>query len=216
METRDDFLNTPQRADERRGGPRYERSRCAILAAAKELFLTIGYNINLDEVAARAGVSKTTLYNHFGTKRSLLEAVAYDTSRAFIEVVAGHVEGEDIRDILLRYATEFEERSLSAEGIQFHRLVIADVSKFPDLAASLYEQGMFQVVNSLARDLAVEMAAGRLRKVDPMRTAERYLGALTGMVRYRAFAGLGETDTAATRSAYIAETIDLFLEGLRP
>lgn len=216
MDAPDALQQNAMRADDRRGGPRYEKSRCAILCAAKDLFLTVGYNINLDEVAARAGVSKTTLYNHFGTKRSLLEAVAYDAGNAFIEGVAARVEGEDIGDILLRYANEFQARSLSPEGIQFHRLIIADVSKFPDLAGTLYQRGIYQVVSALARDLASEMAAGRLRRVDPMRTAERYIGALIGMVRYRAFAGMGEEDTPAVRATYIVETIDLFVAGLKP
>lgn len=216
MDARDALNQNALRPEERRGGARYEKSKEAILAAAKELFLTVGYNINLDEVAARAGVSKTTLYNHFGTKRSLLEAVAYITAQAFIEGVARNVEGESVRDILLRYATEFQERSLSPEGIQFHRLLIADVSKFPDLSATLYERGIYQVVAALARELAVEMAAGKLRKVDPMATAERFIGALTGMVRYRAFSGMGHMDTPAGRRGYIKDTIDLFVQGLTP
>ncbi|MCT2586896.1 TetR/AcrR family transcriptional regulator [Actinophytocola gossypii] len=50
--------------------------RSAILTAARELFLTDGFDrSSVDAVAARAGVSKRTVYDYFGDKQTLLEAV---------------------------------------------------------------------------------------------------------------------------------------------
>ncbi|SDE20617.1 TetR/AcrR family transcriptional regulator [Glycomyces harbinensis] len=50
--------------------------RSAILSAARELFLTDGFDrSSVDAVAARAGVSKRTVYDYFGDKRTLLHAV---------------------------------------------------------------------------------------------------------------------------------------------
>ena len=55
--------------------------RRAILAAARELFITEGFErSSVDAVAARAGVSKRTVYDYFGDKRTLLIAVVEDTS----------------------------------------------------------------------------------------------------------------------------------------
>src|SRR6476661_2926765 len=48
---------------------RSERSRQAIIKAATEVFLQHGYlGATTDDVAARASVSKQTLYKHFGGK----------------------------------------------------------------------------------------------------------------------------------------------------
>lgn len=50
--------------------------RAAILTAARDLFLTDGFDrSSVDAVAARAGVSKRTVYDYFGDKQALLQAV---------------------------------------------------------------------------------------------------------------------------------------------
>src|SRR5271156_162324 len=52
-----------------------QRNRERILDIAKKAFTRSGANINLDEVAKRAGVGAGTLYRHFPTRDALLEAV---------------------------------------------------------------------------------------------------------------------------------------------
>jgi AcrR family transcriptional regulator len=55
-----------------RGRPRSEKSRSAILEAAAELFLDRGLGaVSMDEIAARAGVSKATIYRWWPTKEAL-------------------------------------------------------------------------------------------------------------------------------------------------
>lgn len=53
-----------------------ERNRVRVLDAARELFARGGYNVQMDEVAHRAGVGVGTLYRHFPTKEALLEAAS--------------------------------------------------------------------------------------------------------------------------------------------
>ncbi|MDG2113524.1 MAG: TetR/AcrR family transcriptional regulator [Actinomycetota bacterium] len=55
--------------------PRSEAARAKMLDAATELLLAAGVRgFNIDEVARRSGVAKTTIYRHFGTKGELLAA----------------------------------------------------------------------------------------------------------------------------------------------
>jgi AcrR family transcriptional regulator len=69
----------------RRGRPRSEKARTAILDAATELFLEQGLEaVSMDEVAERAGVSKATIYRWWPSKETLaLDALHYewDTAR---------------------------------------------------------------------------------------------------------------------------------------
>lgn len=51
------------------------RNRTRILEIAKEAFTRSGANISLDDVAQQAGIGAGTLYRHFPTRDSLLEAV---------------------------------------------------------------------------------------------------------------------------------------------
>jgi AcrR family transcriptional regulator len=51
-------------------------TRSAILSAARELVAEIGLESSVGNVAKRAGVSRITVYNQFGSKAGLLEALA--------------------------------------------------------------------------------------------------------------------------------------------
>lgn len=52
-----------------------QRNRARILEIAKDAFTRSGANISLDDVARRAHIGPGTLYRHFPTRDSLLEAV---------------------------------------------------------------------------------------------------------------------------------------------
>src|ERR1700680_2277063 len=52
-----------------------DRTRAAILSAARQLVAEFGPDSSLRSVAERAGVSRITVYNQFGSKARLLEAL---------------------------------------------------------------------------------------------------------------------------------------------
>ncbi|MBV9793150.1 MAG: TetR/AcrR family transcriptional regulator [Actinobacteria bacterium] len=51
------------------------RNREKVLRAARDAFAQSGYDVPLDEIAARAGVGAGTVYRHFPSKEALFEAV---------------------------------------------------------------------------------------------------------------------------------------------
>ena len=51
------------------------RNREKVLHAARDAFAESGYDVPLDEIAARAGVGAGTVYRHFPSKEALFEAV---------------------------------------------------------------------------------------------------------------------------------------------
>jgi AcrR family transcriptional regulator len=52
-----------------------QRNRARILEIARDAFTRSGANVSLDDVARRARIGSGTLYRHFPTRDSLLEAV---------------------------------------------------------------------------------------------------------------------------------------------
>ena len=78
-----------------------------ILEAAQSTFLTSGYDVSLDEIARVAGVSKPTIYSHFGDKDRLFRAAMV----ALAEEMAPRIDAPDIsgdlREELVRYAHAF-------------------------------------------------------------------------------------------------------------
>lgn len=57
-----------------------DRTRTKVLRAAADLFYAQTTTVGVNDVARRAGVSKLTLYRHFGSKDGLLEAVLRERS----------------------------------------------------------------------------------------------------------------------------------------
>jgi AcrR family transcriptional regulator len=94
----DDTAGTP-----RRGRPRSEKAKQAILAAAIELLLEQGlHGMSMDEVAERAGVSKATIYRWWGSKELLaLDALA--TAWAAPDPGAQRYTGSLRGDLLARF-----------------------------------------------------------------------------------------------------------------
>jgi AcrR family transcriptional regulator len=71
------------------------RTRGKLVRAAAELFYRDGTSVGVEELARRAGVSKLSLYRHFGSKEGLLEAVLQERSTS---VVAWLREAADVPD----------------------------------------------------------------------------------------------------------------------
>jgi len=149
---------------------RSERKRRAILEAATEVFLKTGYlGTNMDEIAALSGVSKQTVYKHFASKEALfVEIVTTMTDAAGDTVrsdVAGLDDGGDVAEYLTDYAFRQLRAVLTPRVMQLRRLVIGEVSRFPELAKVLYERGPQRALTMLA-GLFEELDARGVLKVD--------------------------------------------------
>jgi AcrR family transcriptional regulator len=95
----------------RRGRPRSEQARLAILDTTCELLLEHGLaGASMDAVAERAGVSKATIYRWWPSKETLaLEAVYRAWSDVGPQPDTGSLRG-DLRAILLPWVRRLRER----------------------------------------------------------------------------------------------------------
>ncbi len=78
-----------------------DRTRAAVLTAARELVAAGGgSNLSVGAVARRAGVSRLTIYNRFGSRSELLRAVAGEAHRRTAPSPAGGAEDpvQQLRD----------------------------------------------------------------------------------------------------------------------
>ena len=137
------------------GSPRSALKRKAILDAATEIFLKGGYlGTNMNEIAALSEVSKQTVYKHFASKKALFIAVVGSMTDETGDIVRGGVAeldgGGDVAEYLLNYAHRQLTIVLTPRVMQLRRLVIGEVSRFPDLAKVLYERGPMRAMATLA------------------------------------------------------------------
>jgi len=119
------------------------RKRSAILDAAEMIFLRDGCaTANMDELADRSGVSKRTIYSHFGDKRSLfVEMATRMTGSAFHSVhpqIADPDDAAEMTDYLESYALRLLDSVLDPHLIALRRLVIGEATRFPGLSHRRY------------------------------------------------------------------------------
>lgn len=112
----------------------------AILQGAMQEFLKGGYAAtSMDKVAKAAGVSKATVYSHFGDKESLFNAVIQDLARDKFQTVMGLDKpqslSEDPKQVLSAMATRMLDNAKSDRNFHnFMRIVIGESGRFPELA----------------------------------------------------------------------------------
>ena len=203
--TRAKRLSSPRLC--RRGRPPTPQLREKILRSAEELFGEKEFHLVLtDEVAARAGVGKGSVYRQFGSKEQLYAAVVID---GFARLQ------DEIRDALGR-CDSVQERIAAVvrhtlaffwKRRQFFTL-LHDTAALPRRQARQYFARRKQL-SDLIRELLAEGARnGALRaNLDVALTAESLMGMLRGINFYR--------DDGVTLDQAVATAIRIFLDGCR-
>lgn len=108
-----------------------------LLDAALELFVEKGFAATRsEEVARRAGVSKGTLYLYYPSKEELFKAVVRQKLSQLIaegQDLVGSFEGHT-SDLLRQLTWVWWERFGNTPAAGIHKVVIAEVRNFPELA----------------------------------------------------------------------------------
>jgi TetR/AcrR family transcriptional regulator, mexJK operon transcriptional repressor len=181
-----------------------------ILMAAKDAFIENGFgNTSMDDIARRAGTTKRTVYNNFGSKERLLEAVIDHSILLFETAVpplgprANPGQIKDFCEMLLQLMTW-----RAAIGLQ--RLIIAEGPAFPAIATRLSTRISAAMRQPLAKFLESHGAIPALAEkwaaatVDSL-TSKARLDRLVGIRQaYPSLPGknqLDDTDRAAVEEA---------------
>jgi AcrR family transcriptional regulator len=132
------------------------RNREKLLVAAGELFATVGTDVSLDAVAKRACVGIGTLYRHFPTRETLVEA-AYRAEVTQLCEAADELLAAHPPDIAL---AEWMERFVAyASAKKGMKGALQSVAAGSDL----WGETRRQIVAAIAQLLDAGMAAGTLR-----------------------------------------------------
>jgi AcrR family transcriptional regulator len=197
----------------------WQRKHDAIAAAALVLFARDGYErTSVDAIAAEAGVSKRTVYSHYGDKENLFLVVlseTYDIMRERVrDIVDRHLRDvEEVRPALTASVREIVRTiTRSPERSTLVRLLISEAPHFPAILDLWQNQGIMPLI---AEPLAKLAAAGLLDTDDPAQAAE-HLSALTfGQVNNKSMMGTIQlTDSEADR--IICSGIAVFMRAYAP
>jgi TetR/AcrR family transcriptional repressor of mexJK operon len=113
-----------------------------IYAAAKQIFMESGYEAaSMDAVAARAGVSKATIYVHFEGKRALFEAIIRRNTETLFNRIQLPERITDLRQALTALANSFVEMILTPDALSMYRVVAAEAARQPEIGEAFYAAG---------------------------------------------------------------------------
>jgi AcrR family transcriptional regulator len=157
-----------------------ERTRARILAAARSLVAELGPETGVGKVAELAGVSRITVYNQFGSKAQLLEALSADLRPDF-KAVPAEAGADPAAD--LRRRVEQACGAWAADPVLFRRL-----------PAHRGEAQQIEADQALAERLA---AHDRLRPGCSIREAADVIGIVTSFAAFDRLHGRGRRSPSA-------------------
>ncbi|MGP4111728.1 TetR/AcrR family transcriptional regulator [Streptomyces sp. 4N509B] len=143
-------------------GRRSERSRQAILAAARELVLELGYaRVTIEAIAARAGVGKQTIYRWWPSKGAVVldSVLALSEGEEGIRLPDTGDLDTDLRSVMRATVAEFADPAFEAPL----RALTTEIVDDPALAA-LYREKLAGPVDEAKKErLRSAQRAGQLK-----------------------------------------------------
>jgi AcrR family transcriptional regulator len=194
---------------------RKEARPSEILDAALACFAERGFSATrVDDVAARAGVTKGTLYLYFSSKEELLKAVVRQSIIPNIEraEALASVEGESCAATLKRIVLMWAQ-AVTAPQSAIPKIMIADAGNFPELARFYLEEVASRGMGVIARLLRKGVACGEFRPFDIDHTVFSIISPMLFAMLWRH--SLGRHDVRRIEPATLGEAHwDLICRGL--
>ena len=165
---------------------------------------------SVDEIAALAGVSKQTIYSHFGNKENLFGlAVSARCKTSGIDPDA--IDFDEPPEVILpELARRFVQLLTSPEAISVHNLCTGSAETHPELGRQFFKYGPLESVTVVANYLEAQTRAGQLRIEDPRNAAWQLLGMLKAESHIRLQFKLDPVP-AQEIEIYVNDCVDMFL-----
>ncbi len=199
--------------------PRMAEKRKKILRGAREVFRELGFErASVDLIAARAGVSKATVYNHFADKKALFVASVVEATeelRANLEACLERL-GDDLEQALQVMGEKIAALWLTPSVAALYRQAIAEAAHLPEIGRMVFEQGTLPLQEAVAAHLARWHAAGALRIDDPGSAAVTFIALCHGDLVTRMRLGVLEYPVDAAVRETVKRAVRTFVRAYAP
>jgi len=159
-----------------------------ILDAALACFAQKGFAATrLDDIAARAGITKGTIYLYFDSKQALFEALARQSIGQQLDQVKAQLAAftGSSADLLRLVLATMGHFAMSSDRVVLPRLVLAEAANFPQLAEfwrrEIIERGIGIFIGIIQRGIA----SGEFRKIEPQHAARLCVAPILIIVLWR-------------------------------
>lgn len=191
-----------------------------LLDAALELFVEKGFAATRsEEVAARAGVSKGTLYLYYPSKEELLKAVIRDNLASEIAEGVDIVRGFDgpTAELLDHLMHEWWRRVGETRASGICKIIVTEVRNFPEIAAFYLEEVIEPCERLMGSVIERGIARGEFRAVPVAEVVHALIAPMLFVMLHQH--SIGACPVAAGRLdplKVIERQLDLVLHGLLP
>lgn len=187
-----------------------------LLDAALDTFRERGFAATrMEDIAARAGVSKGTIYLYYPSKEAVFEALVRANLLPRIAAIQAGMAGVagTAAERLRMLVTAFAKVSEDARLIALPKLVLAEAGNFPDLARFYRQEVVGRGLALVGGILEQGMAAGEFRRLDPMVTARLFMAPMIVAALWRTTFAPIEEDPMPPE-ILLRQHLDIFLRGI--
>lgn len=152
---------------------RNDRTYAKLVAAARAEFLSQGFSgATVASIAAKAGISKKTVYQYAASKEALMYEVVSEAFQELFSPIFRSGGAGLARSEVERCLVEFCLLSTSEDGITANQLIIGEARQFPAMAQTYKHALDAYVMEPLTAWIVRQNEVGRLRVDDPGLAAE--------------------------------------------
>lgn len=197
-------------------GSRRERRIAArqaqILEAAESVFSQKGYErATTREIAEAADVSEGTLYNYFGSKSDLLDAVAQSFANDIADEIAA-LEADNLHDMMAELLTA---RLRSGRERRLLMLFLFEARLSPKVHRSFIQDALQQIISQTEQRFRKLIESGVMRPVEPAVAARAISATIMGFAALYEMGQYGKEVNGFSPQKWGEELTDLFLNGLQ-
>lgn len=188
--------------------------RNAILMAAAELFLEQGYEpVSMDAIAAKADVSKRTVYSYFDSKTVLFSSIliAHCNSMGGI-ALPDHPTGHEPRRVLTEFGRVFVRMITSPRAVAMQRVIFREAERLPEVGRIFFQNGPQRHITKLADYLRQATAEGKLKVDDSTAAAFVFMSIVKAPFHLQQLCGIMENVPSAAIDRAVKNAVDFFLK----
>lgn len=201
------------------GRPRDMEKREAIIDAAQTLFSERGVEgVSIEAIAAASGVSKVTVYSHFGDKAAIFRSMIQRETHRLARVIAEASPPDGpLEDRLIHFGVPLLAMLSTPCHVSLGRTMAIEATRNPDIGRDFFDAGPGRTLDLLVDLLTDAVSRGELQLDNPRLAAEDLVSLWLG-VRMMKRAYLPQTcaQDAAELCAQIVHGTKTFLRAYGP
>lgn len=161
-----------------------------LASVAAQLFLERGFDaVTIDDLIARVGGSRSTVYANFGDKEGLFKAsMLHLCAEIGLPLDALRIDGRAAAEVLPIFGRALAHTALTPRALGLQRLLTIEGRRFPDVAQQMWAVGHHKAIQMLAAWIAQRQTAPDrdiFSSLPAQVLAEQFISMVTSNVKLR-------------------------------